>query len=150
MKNILAIYFVFGAIWTAIGAEDSADINALQGTWTPVKAELGGEPMSDEVLKTIILKLNKNEYEVTVAGNPDNGTWTLDSAAKPKGMTITGVKGPNAGKTFPAIYELKADTLRICYDLSGAKRPAEFKTSAGTKLYLIGRNSSRLRLMRDM
>ena len=67
----------------------------------------------------------------------DRGTWTLDTAAKPKGMKITGVKGPNAGKTFPAIYELKADTLRVCYDLSGAKRPMQFKTSAGTKLYLV-------------
>ena len=35
-------------------------------------------------------------------------------------MTITGTEGPNRGKTFPAIYELKDDTLRICDDLSGA------------------------------
>ena len=43
-------------------------------------------------------------------------------------MTITGTEGPNHGRTFPAIYELKGDTLRICYDLSGAKRPTEFKS----------------------
>ena len=71
---------------------------------------------------------------------PDRGTYTLDSDAKPKGMTITGTEGPNRGKTFPAIYELNGDTLRICYDLSGAKRPTEFKTSAGTKLYLVTYN----------
>jgi len=52
-------------------------------------------------------------------------------------MTITDTAGPNQGKTFPAIYELKGDTLRICYDLSGAKRPTEFKTVAGTQLYLV-------------
>ena len=116
----------------AIGAEDSSEVKALQGTWEPVKAELGGKPMPDAVLKTITLKLNKNEYDVTIVGEqPDHGTWTLDSSAKPKGMTISGVKGPNAGKTFPAIYEIKSDTLRVCYDLSGAKRPAEFKTTAG-------------------
>ncbi len=56
---------------------------------------------------------------------------------KPKGVTVTGRKGPNAGKTFPAIYELKSDTLRICYDLSGAKRPTEFKSDAGTQLFLV-------------
>jgi uncharacterized protein (TIGR03067 family) len=50
---------------------------------------------------------------------------------------VIGTEGPNQGKTFPAIYELNGDTLRICYDLSGAKRPAEFKTIAGTKLYLV-------------
>jgi uncharacterized protein (TIGR03067 family) len=52
-------------------------------------------------------------------------------------MTITGTGGPNVGKTFPAIYEIKGDTLRICYDLSGAQRPTEFKSVAGTKLYLV-------------
>ena len=93
--------------------------------------------MPEAVLKTISLKLVKNEYEVLVAGKPDKGTWTIDDDAKPKGMKIIGVKGPNAGKTFPAIYELTADTLRVCYDLSGAKRPTEFKTKADTKLYLV-------------
>ena len=122
----------------AIGAEDSSEVKALQGTWEPVKAELGGQPMPEAVLKKITLKMNKNDYDVTITGEqPDHGTWTVEPSAKPKGMTVSGVKGPNAGKTFPAIYEIKSDTLRICYDLSGAKRPVEFKTSAGTKLYLV-------------
>jgi uncharacterized protein (TIGR03067 family) len=55
-------------------------------------------------------------------------------------MTIVGTKGPNTGKTFPCIYEIKGDTFRICYDLSGAKRPTEFKTVTGTKLYLVTYN----------
>ena len=55
-------------------------------------------------------------------------------------MTITGTAGPNNSRTYPAIYELKGDTLRICYDLSGAKRPAEFKSLAGTQLYLVTYN----------
>jgi hypothetical protein len=38
---------------------------------------------------------------------------------------------------FPAIYELDGDTLRICYDLSRTKRPAEFKTLPATQLYLV-------------
>ncbi len=137
MKIILCLCFAAVASLSVLAADDSDDAKALQGTWTPVKAELGGQPMSDQPLNVIVLELNKNEYEVTVAGNPDKGTWTVDSAAKPKAMTITGVQGPKAGKTFPAIHELKGDTLRICYDLSGATRPAEFKSTAGTKLYLV-------------
>ena len=65
--------------------------------------------MPDEVLKTIGLKLIKNDYEVLVAGHPDKGTWSIDPDAKPKAMTVKGVKGPNAGKTFPCIYELDGD-----------------------------------------
>jgi uncharacterized protein (TIGR03067 family) len=142
MRNTLVVCLA-SALWlTAAVAAETDDSKALQGTWIPVKAELAGQPLADAVLKTITLKLNKGDYEVTITGEPepDKGTWTLDSAAKPKGMKIEGVKGPNAGKTFPAIYEIKADTLRICYDLSGAKRPEEFKTSAGTKLFLVTYN----------
>jgi uncharacterized protein (TIGR03067 family) len=142
MRNVLFICLAVGVSLTPLAAEEPDDAKTLQGIWIPVKAELGGQRMPDAVLKTITLKLNNSEYEVSIAGEggPDKGTWTLDTAAKPKGMKITGVKGPNAGKVFPAIYELKSDVLRVCYDLSGAKRPAEFKTNPGTQLYLVTYN----------
>jgi uncharacterized protein (TIGR03067 family) len=143
MKIILAIALILAAALTARAAEESSDHKpqddqkALQGDWVPTKAELAGKPMPDDVLKTISLKLTKNDYEVLVAGHPDKGTWSIDPDAKPKAMTVKGVKGPNAGKTFPCIYELDGDTLRICYDLSEKARPKEFKTAEGTKLYLV-------------
>lgn len=114
-----------------------SDAKAVQGGWTPVKAELSGQPMDDAVLKTISLKLRKGHYEVSVAGRLDKGNYAIDPSTKPKRMTVTGTEGPNQGKTFPATYELEGDTLRVCYDLSGRKRPAEFKTSADTQLYLV-------------
>lgn len=141
MKKLLCITFIALASLTSFAADDSADIKALQGTWIPVKAELGAKPLSEDVLKTIALTLTNHIYEVTVQGEQsDYGTWTIDPSAKPKGMTVVGTKGPNTGKTFPCIYEVKADTFRICYDLSGVKRPTEFKTAAGTKLYLVTYN----------
>jgi uncharacterized protein (TIGR03067 family) len=99
--------------------------------------------MTDAVLRIISLKLDDGKYEVFVGGEPDRGTYTLDSATKPKSMIISGTDGPNSGKTFPAIYEFKGDTLRICYDLSGAKFPTEFKSIAGTRLYLVTYNRRR-------
>jgi len=120
----------------AAGSPDH-DAKAVQGNWKPVKAELAGQPMADAVMKSISLKLDHGKYEVFVGEAPDRGTYTLDSATKPKSITITGTEGPNNGKTFPAIYELKGDTLGICYDLSGAKRPTEFKSLAGTRFYLV-------------
>ena len=140
MKHIFCIGLAMPASLHAFAAESPADAKAVQGNWKPVKAELAGQPLADVVLKSISLKLDNGKYEVFVGDAPDRGTYTLDSAAKPKGMTITGTDGPNRGKTFPAIYELKGDTLRICYNLSGAKRPTEFKSVAGTKLYLVTYN----------
>ncbi len=102
----------------ALAADRPDDAKSIQGAWTPSKAELGGKPMPDAVLKTIKLKLDNGKYEASVAGQSDVGTYTLDVASKPKGMTVNGTEGPNQGKSFPAIYELDGDTLRICYDLS--------------------------------
>jgi uncharacterized protein (TIGR03067 family) len=125
----------------ALSARAADDLAAMRGSWKPVKAELAGQPMPPPVLKSITLKLDGAGYEVVVqtekGPGPDKGTVAIDAATKPKAMTVTGVTGPNAGKTFPAIYEFTGDTLRICYDLSGAKRPTEFKSTAGTMLYIV-------------
>jgi uncharacterized protein (TIGR03067 family) len=137
MKYIICMSLALAASLNALAADQPDDAKAVQGNWKPAKAELAGQPMTDAVLQSISLKLDNGKYEVFVGDIPDRGTYTLDSATKPKSMTITGTDGPNRGKTFPAIYEFKGDTLRICYDLSGAKRPTEFKSVAGTKLYLV-------------
>ena len=140
MKHLLYICLAVAASLTVFAAAPPDDAKAVQGSWLPVKAELAGQPMPEAVLKTISLKLDHGKYDVSAAGEPDKGTYTLDAASNPKGMSITGTNGPNNGKTYPAIYEINGDTLRICYDLSGAKRPAEFKSVAGTQLYLVTYN----------
>ena len=140
MIYLLCICLTVGASLNVFAADSPDDGKAVQGKWKPTKAELAGQPMADAVLKVISLKLENGKYEVFVGDEPDRGTYTVDSTTQPKSMTVTGTDGVNRGKTFPAIYELKGDTLRICYDLSGAKRPTEFKSTAGTKLYLVTYN----------
>ena len=136
MKYILCLCLAVVVSPTAFAA-DLPDAKAIEGSWTPIKAEFGGQPIPDAVLKTISLKLAGGKYGVMAEGHPDNGTYSLNTAVQPKSTAVTGTDGPNKGKTFPCIYELNGDTLRICYDLSGAKRPSEFKSVAGTKLYLV-------------
>ncbi len=139
MKFVLWLCMACVVVLTSAIAVATGDDDAklLQGKWSPVKAELAGQPMPDEVLKTISLKIDDGKYEVFVGDEPDRGTCTSDSTTTPKSMTITGTDGPNKGKTFEAIYEISGDTLRVCYDLSGEKRPTEFKTVAGTQMYLV-------------
>lgn len=128
----LALTFALAA-WSA----DAKDSDAIQGAWLPVTAELGGKMFPDEVRKSIKLVIKDDKYTVTVGKAVDQGTVKLHPAAKPKKMDITGTDGPNMGKTIPAIYEVDGDTLRICYDLSGKGHPTEFKTTEGSKLYLV-------------
>lgn len=136
MKQFIYTALVAATV-TTLFAADAPDDKSLRGNWIPVKAELGGQPMPDAVLKTISLKLGDGTYDVDVAGQPDKGTYAIDPAAKPKAMTIKGTEGPNKGRTIPAIYEVNGTTLRICYDLSGAQRPKDFKSETGTRLYLV-------------
>lgn len=117
--------------------EDPSDHELLQGTWIPASAELGGQPFPEEVRKTIKLTIKDDTYEVLVGKNPDRGTLSLDSEAKPKAMDVVGKEGPNKGKTIPAIYKLDGEKLEICYDLSGKARPQAFKTREGTQLFLV-------------
>ena len=120
------------AAWGGDAKDDT-----LQGTWRPSAAELGGQVFPDEVRKTIKLVIRDDKYTVTFGKQIDRGTVKLMPLATPKAMDITGTESPNRGKTIPAIYELKGDTLRVCYDLSGEARPSGFKSEADTKLFLV-------------
>ncbi len=125
-------------IGTLALARDGAvsDVKEFEGTWLPVSAEMAGEPWPDELLKKMKLVLKGENYTVDIDGQIDEGTWKIDPDKSPKSMDIKGTKGPNEGKTYLAIFELKDDTLRVCYDLSGKERPSEFKTKAETQLFL--------------
>ena len=117
-----------------------AESQAFEGVWKPVNASLGGMALPRPALAGITLKIAEDKYEVTAQGEhgPDRGTSTIDPNTIPKRMSTTSTDGPNKGKTFLAIYEFQdANTLRVCYDLSGAAYPTEFKSTPGTQLYLV-------------
>jgi uncharacterized protein (TIGR03067 family) len=142
MKTLPGVAALCLSLITGLCACAADDLKSMTGTWKLTEAEIAGQAMPPAVLKTITLKIDNANYEVIVDNEKekprtDRGTVALDVDTKPKGMTIVGVDGPNAGKTFLAIYELGGDTLRVCYDLAGEKRPAEFKTAPATKLYLV-------------
>ena len=100
------------------------------GVWKPKGAILGGVVLPPPALEAITLKLRNGKYEVVVTGedHSDKGTFTLDETVTPKRITIKSIAGPNKGKTFLAIYEIKnVNAMRVCYDLSGKEFPKEFK-----------------------
>lgn len=109
----------------------------LDGSWLPVKAELGGQPFPAAVLATMKLVLAGDRYTVFVGEAKDEGIVTRLPDTVPAALDITGVEGPNAGRTIPAIYHARGDTLEVCYNLGGPERPASFATAAGTQQFLV-------------
>ena len=137
MRNTFASLMVFLSLAAIVRGDEKEDMKAMEGEWTMSAAELGGKPFPDEIAKTIKLVLKGDTYRATVGEQVDKGTVKLDASKKPKAIDITGTEGPNQGKTFPAIYELSKDTLKVCYNLGGAERPTEFKSKDGTQIFLV-------------
>ncbi len=111
------------------------------GVWKPKGAMLGGVLLPPPALEAITLTIQNGKYKVTVQGedHADEGTFSLDETVTPMRMTIRSTAGPNKGKTFFAIYEIKnVNAMRVCYDLSGKEFPKEFKAPKDTELYLVG------------
>lgn len=133
----LVVTFALVVSFTSAAWSDDAKDDSLEGTWMGSTAELAGKKFPDEVTKSIKLELKGDQYSVTVGKNPDRGTCKRNPSAKPKTLDITGTEGPNKGRTILAIYERKGETLKICYDLTGKNRPAEFKTAEGSQLFLV-------------
>jgi uncharacterized protein (TIGR03067 family) len=134
-KQVVAIALVVSCGSAAWG--DGAQDDTLEGAWLPATAELAGKQFPEEIRKSMRLEVKNDQYLVTVGTQPDRGTCKRNPAANPKALDITGTEGPNKGRTILAIYERKGDTLRVCYDLSGKSRPAGFKTTQGSPLFLV-------------
>ena len=105
------------------------------GTWVAEKATLGGKDIDLAGLK---LKIEAGgKYTVDHGAEADKGTFTLDAKTTPKSMEIKSEMGPLKGKTIPAIYELKGDTMTVCYDMEMKAKPAKFESPADSQVLLV-------------
>ncbi|MFN8291136.1 MAG: TIGR03067 domain-containing protein [Chitinophagaceae bacterium] len=103
----------------------------LNGTWIPVREEIGGKPLPAAAFATQKLVMEGDTYTFT-AESVDKGTVTKSGDR----MDIYGKEGVNAGKHFMAIYKLENGELTICYNLKGDKYPEAFD-SKGSPLYFL-------------
>jgi uncharacterized protein (TIGR03067 family) len=118
-------------------ATAKGDSKKINGTWKPVKAQLAGKPYPDKILKSMKVVVKDGKYTVTAGDETDEGTVKLDLSKKPWAMDLKSRKGPFRNKTILAIYEFTDGGMRVCYDMSGKARPREFKSTAGSLLFLV-------------
>ena len=114
---------------------DSAlDAQRMQGTWQVVAVVSNGRLLSREQFPFTRMRI---QYETIVHDGGRHileATFRLDAAQHPKTMDMV-AKGYH-NETYPAIYELDGDTLRICRPDSEV-RPTEFTSEEGSKKLLI-------------
>ena len=122
-------------------ADDKADlekeVRKFQGTWTFESSETGGKELPADQLKGLILIFEGAKHTVKKGDEVIQvGTQKLDPSKSPKSIDVTVTQGPNKGAVMLGIYEIDADTLKVCFVPQGKKRPTEFKSAPGSENFV--------------
>ena len=122
-------------------ADDKADLEKeakkFQGAWTFESSEAGGKQLPAGELKGLILTFEGDKHTVKKGDVLiQAGTQKLDPSKSPKAIDVTMTEGLNKGAVMLGIYEINGDTLRVCFDIEGKKRPAQFKSAPDTATFV--------------
>jgi uncharacterized protein (TIGR03067 family) len=136
----MAFIVVVLLMGNGIGEEKKPnDKEKLQGTWLVVETEFEGKTHRGNGLK-LVFQGDKVSIRAKRPGETIEemkGTFRLVPGKKPKALDLTlNQKGKALGEVL-GIYELDGETLRLCLDKVGAKRPTEFKTKAKTQITVL-------------
>lgn len=127
MRKLIALFLTISII-SCSGQNGTSELN---GKWIPIEQEIGGTQLPEPAFSDQYLLIEDDRYTVQ-SENLDKGTVTIDGNR----IDIHGQDGPNAGKTFKAIYELKNDLLTICYNLTGDSYPEELSTEGQAMFFM--------------
>ncbi len=112
------------------------DSEAIQGTWRPLKAELGGEAAPELVLRRQVFALCDGRYTLHFDRKVvEAGDYEFTPGGELKALVFRSTQGIHAGRTLPCIYQLAGDRLRVCWGLDGT-RPDAF-TARSPERYLV-------------
>jgi uncharacterized protein (TIGR03067 family) len=109
----------------------------LRGKWKIVEAALGGKNLPADEFENMVLELDENSYQLIEGKVIDSGVIESFPNTSPKALEITGLFGPNKGKTFQCIYRFDGEDMIMCYNLGGDGVPTEFETKENSLLYLV-------------
>jgi uncharacterized protein (TIGR03067 family) len=125
-----------------LGGEDAGknDLKKLQGTWRFISQEIEGKPKPPEEVKKLTITFSGDKWSVRDGDQVvQAGTHKLDPSKKPAQVDAAVDEGEGKGSTMLGIYELKGDTMKVCFDTEGKQRPASFTSKAGQFAAVIER-----------
>ncbi len=141
MKYRIPLILLVGLLLAADKPRDkgaAADQKNLQGTWKVLESEEGGQKASKKALENLRLVI-RGDRIIFRKGDMDQRSYsfTLDPAKKPPTIDVVRLDGRTKGKAGLGIYALDGDTLRICMDNLGKKRPEGFATGTNKGVSLM-------------
>src|SRR5882672_8334418 len=129
-------------------ADEKADlekeVRKFQGTWTFESSETGGKKLPVGELNGLILTFEGDKHTVKKGDEVVQvGTQKLDPSKSPKTIDVTLTEGPNKGAVMLGIYEISGDTLKVCFDPEGKKRPTQFKSASGSQTLVVHKRAKK-------
>jgi len=119
-------------------AEVAKELKKFQGTWTFASVEAGGKEIPAAEFKGMTVTFEGDRYTVKKGEEViQAATQKLDPSRSPKTLDVTVAEGPNKGAVILGIYEISGDTLKVCFDPEGKKRPTEFKGASGSQTLVV-------------
>jgi uncharacterized protein (TIGR03067 family) len=118
------------------GEEVKKELAKFEGTWKLVSLETEQNKLGEDALKDFRLKIEGDKFTAVENSGEVHGTFKVDPTKKPKTIDITMKEGPMKDKTMLGIYELDADTYKLCGDMQGKSRPTEFAVKPGSGFVL--------------
>lgn len=113
------------------------DAKLLQGEWVFAAQEGDGEQVPANLLLPLRLTIEGDTFAVRAQGQVlQEGTATYDAAKSPKAVDVAVTGGSDKGTRWLGIYKIDGDTVTLCFDPTGKKRPTEFKAEKGSGLFL--------------
>jgi uncharacterized protein (TIGR03067 family) len=113
----------------------TTDLQDLQGTWQMDSFEDAKKTRVDPRPRTLFFgataALFRDGNRVLMGG-----VVSIATGKTPRRLDIAVKQGERQGGTMLGIYELKGDSLKVCFDPEGDSRPAAFAAKAGTSHFV--------------
>ena len=109
------------------------DLDKLQGKWEYVSFESNGMKMPEDQIKRMSITFSGDKWTVRESDKVVvSGTQKLNPLARtPHEVDSLTTEGDGKGTTMLGIYELKGDTMRVCFDPQGKERSTSFTPKEG-------------------
>jgi uncharacterized protein (TIGR03067 family) len=138
---ILVVALVIAAHGLAGGTQNGK--TPLEGTWQVISLHEDGKELKAEEARKIKTVIHGNKYTIKSEGEVlEAGTFKINSQAQPAQVTFTVTSGPDKGKSFHGIFEIKKHRLKALVVPADQPRPTTFTAGKGTRLMLAERDKS--------
>lgn len=126
-KTIVFVYLLANGLNGAAAADDRQQ---WQGTWTMISCIANGDSTDGNVQWVV----SGDAYKIRLDGKlgSDPYPFQLDSSKKRIDVNHHDTPPGTWGGKFKGIYEIKGDSLKVCYDLKGQHYPTSFAAGPGS------------------